>query len=203
MDATNPKLKKWNEAYQSADIANAEPAQVLLENVHLLPESGDALDLACGRAGNAIFLSKKGFNVDAVDISPVVLKSVEQFANQHGLAVSCQCKDVEKEGLSQKKYDVIVVSYFLNCDLFPQILSALKPNGILFYETWSQQKTDDSGPSNPDFRLKAGELLQLSQPLRVLYYREEGKQGDISKGARNTAMIIIQNSKKEGGCASK
>ncbi len=78
----------------------------------------------------------------------------------------------------------------MNRELFPQIVAALKPNGILFYETWSQQRVDDAGPSNSAFRLEAGELLKLSQPLGILFYREEGMQGDTSKGNRNTAMLV-------------
>lgn len=190
--SNNQKLKKWNEAYQNADIASAEPAQILSENAHLLPEKGDALDLACGKAGNAIFLAKRNFKVDAVDISPIVLGALEQFSNQNSLSISCQCRDVESEGLSSKKYDVIVVSYFLNRDLFPQIIESLKPNGLLFYQTWSQKKIDDSGPSNPAFRLQSVELLDLTKALCPLFYREEGEQGDISKGSRNIAMLVAR-----------
>ncbi len=187
------KLKKWNEAYQDVDITSAKPAQVLVENTYLLPKNGDALDLACGRAGNAIFLSKCGFNVDAIDISPVVLASVDKFVDQQNLSITCERRDVEEEGLKEKKYDVIVVSYFLNRELLPQIVKSLKPEGLLFYETWSQQKVDDSGPSNPVFRLKAGELLELTASLRTLFYREEGNSGDCSRGHRNSAMLVAKN----------
>jgi len=187
------KLKKWNDAYQDADISSAKPAQVLVENLHLLPQKGHALDLACGRAGNAILLAKYGFNVDAVDISPIVLKSVDEFVAQQSLSVYCKCRDVEKEGLLKKQYDVVVVSYFLNRALFPQIIRALRPNGLLLYETWSQQKIDDTGPKNPDFRLKSGELLDLTPTLRPIFYREEGASGNILKGFRNVAMIVAQN----------
>ena len=187
------KLDKWNEAYQDADISSAKPAQVLIENNHLLPRKGEALDLACGRAGNAIFLAKHGFDVDAVDISPVVLSSIEQYVTQHDLPVACICQDIENDGLLKKQYDVIVVSYFLNRALFPQITRALKPDGLLFYETWSQQKVDDSGPKNPDFRLKATELLELTPTLRPLFYREESDNGDVLKGSRNIAMLVTQN----------
>ena len=187
------KLKKWNEAYQGVDITSARPAQILVENTHLLPKTGDALDLACGRAGNAIFLSQHGFNVDAVDISPVVLTSIEEFVAQHDLSITCEKRDIEEEGLKEKKYDVIAVSYFLSRELFPQLIKSLKPNGLLFYETWSQEKVDDSGPSNPAFRLKAGELFDLTAPLRILFYREEGDSGDCSKGHRNTAMLVAKN----------
>jgi len=190
----NPKLKKWNQAYQAADISSAKVAQVLSENTHLLPQTGDALDLACGRAGNAIFLARKGFEVDAMDISPVVLEQVQAFANQQELAINCVERDVETQGLTdQKKYDVIVVSYFLSRDLFPQIINALKPNGLLYYQTWSQLSTDDTkGPSNPAFRIESGELLKLCSKTRIIYYSENGLLGNIHQGIRNEALIISQ-----------
>lgn len=193
MPTIKTPLKKWNDAYKHAEIATAKPAQVLSENAHLLPKKGSALDLACGRAGNAIFLAKQGFNVDAVDISPNVLENLESFVKQQSLAISCECRDIESKGLSEKKYDVIVVSYFLNRELFPQIIKALKPCGLLFYETWSQEKVNDSGPSNPEYRLQARELLNISHALRPLIYREEGDQGSITKGTRNTAMLVAKN----------
>ena len=190
------KEKKWNAAYQDADYASALPAQVLSENSYLLPQfsqqQGNALDLACGRAGNAQFLAKRNFSVDAVDISSVVLEGLQSYVEQQDLSITCILRDIEKEGLSEKQYDVIVVSYFLNRELFPQILNALKPNGLLYYQTWSQLSVDDSGPRNPDFRLKAGELLQLTTSLQTLYYQEDGKQGDISKGLRNEALLIAK-----------
>ena len=189
------KLNKWNDAYQQADIANAKAAQVIKDHVYLLSESGShALDLACGRAGNAILLASLGYKVDAVDFSPVVLDQVEQFAKVHNLSINCQLRDIENDGLTSQKYDVIVVSYFLNRKLFPQIIKALNPDGLLFYQTWSQLRCDDSGPGNMAFRLETGELLQLTAPLRTVFYEENGQLGDTSKGLRNEAMLIAQNS---------
>ena len=190
----SPVLEKWNEAYQDADISLAVAAQVLSENGHLLPQTGDALDLACGRGGNTLFLAKKGFQVDALDISNVVLGYIRDFIRDKSIHVNCVNRDVEKQGLLEhKKYDVIVVSYFLNRDLFPQIINALKPNGLLYYQTWSQLSTDKTkGPSNPDFRLASGELLKLCSALRIIYYRENGLLGDIQQGIRNEALLIGQ-----------
>ena len=59
------KKKKWDQAYQQADYSSAAAATVLRDNAYLLPVSGGcALDLACGRAGNAQLLAKSGFAVD-------------------------------------------------------------------------------------------------------------------------------------------
>lgn len=202
------KSKKWDEAYQVADIASATPASVLNNYSFLLPEGGDALDLACGRAGNALFLASlpdHDFMVDAVDYSHNVIDALTSYVNRQQLPINPILRDIEKDGLQQggasyagkkykaaKKYDVITVSYFLNRSLFPQIINALKPDGLLFYQTWSQEKVDNSGPSNPDFRLKKGELLSLCTGMTPLLYKEFGNIGNIDQGLRNEALIIAK-----------
>ncbi len=195
------KKQKWNDAYKGADFSTAAAASVLIENAHLLPTSDvkplNALDLACGRAGNSQLLSKLGFAVDAVDISSVVIEGLENLVAQGNLNIECILRDVESTsndgGLPDKKYDVIVVSYFLNRELFPQIKTALKPNGLLFYQTWSQLRVDEVGPNNPNFRLASGELLELCDGLKPVLYRENGLEGELTKGLRNEAMIIAKN----------
>ena len=190
------KKKKWDQAYQQADFSSAKVATVLSDNAYLLPIlGGDALDLACGRAGNAQFLAKNGFTVDAIDISSVVLDGLASYSLENKLQIDAFLRDVESDGMPEKKYDVIVVSYFLNRELFPQILGSLKPGGLLFYQTWSQLKVSDAGPSNPDFRLKAGELLDLCSSLQIILYRENGELGKTDTGLRNEAMIIAQKPK--------
>ncbi len=186
------KRQKWDDAYRDADYSGATAAQVLTDNLHLLPVEGDALDLACGRAGNAQLLAQQDLNVDAVDFSTILLEGLSSFVKEQRLNINCIQRDIESDGLSDKKYDVIVVSYFLNRELFSEIIDALKPNGLLFYQTWSQLAVDDSGPGNPKFRLEAGELLKLCASMRVLLYSENGRQGKVTRGLRNEALIIAQ-----------
>lgn len=57
-----------------ADYAQLQPSQVLLDNSHLLPASGRALDLACGLGANALYLAKRGMTTSAWDLSPVQLR---------------------------------------------------------------------------------------------------------------------------------
>lgn len=207
MVAISDKKAKWNEAYGDADIASALPALVLAENDFLLPQTGgDALDLACGRAGNAQFLAGapllagaqllngKGFDVDALDNSEVVLKHLSLFVEETQLSINPVLRDVEAEGLTSKKYDVIVVSYFLCRELFPQIINQLKPNGLLFYQTWATpcEGLQAAGPKSQKFRLQDGELLSLCAPLKTLFYKENKSLGDPTRGLRNEAMIVAQ-----------
>ena len=186
---SNQKLKKWNECYQEADISTATAATILQQNTHLLPPTGQALDLACGRAGNAQLLSQYGFKVDAFDFSNNVINALKQHKNT---AINPKVWDSETDSLRTDYYDVIVVSYFLQRNLFPNIIKALKTGGLLFYQTWSQQCIDTSGPKNPNFRLQQGELLSLCTGLRIVLYREEGQLGNLEQGNRNEAWLIAE-----------
>ena len=94
--------------------------------------------------------------------------------------------------MAEQHYHIIIVSYFLQRDLFPSLINALKTGGLLFYQTWSQQCIDQSGPRNPDFRLQQGELLSLCAKMRIMFYREEGAQGNPQQGVRNQAWVIAE-----------
>lgn len=185
----NATLKKWEDCYKDADIATATPASVLENNVHLLSHHGQALDLACGRAGNAQLLATKNFQVDAFDLSPNVINALKQYDQT---SINPQVWNSEEDTLKISYYDVIVVSYFLQRDLFPTIIQALKPKGLLFYQTWSQESVDSSGPRNPNFRLRQGELLSHCNGMRIILYQEEGNTGDVNLGNRNEACLIAQ-----------
>jgi tellurite methyltransferase len=63
---------------------------------------------------------------------------------------------------------------------------------LVFYQTFTREKSADCGPSNPAYLLEENELLRLFSGLRILAYREEGNVGDVAQGFRNEAMIVAQ-----------
>lgn len=181
--------EKWNARYRQ-DSGEPQAARVLRDYQHLLPTDGQALDMACGRGGNAILLARHGLQVDAWDISDVAMETLAAYAADSGLPVHARIHDVEKAPPAAACYDVVVVSYFLDRRLFPALLDALRPGGLLFYQTFLQSKVSGRGPRNPDYRLGDQELLRLSAGLDVLVYREEGCVGDVSKGFRDEVMYV-------------
>ncbi|CAG6391238.1 class I SAM-dependent methyltransferase [Streptomyces cocklensis] len=54
---------------------------------------GRALDLGCGPGRNALFLASHGFEVDAVDLSPVAVAWAEDRAREAGAGVRFLCGD--------------------------------------------------------------------------------------------------------------
>ena len=169
-----------------------EPCEVLAAHSHLLPTQGDALDLACGRGGNALYLAARGLSTRAWDISPVAIQSLSDVASRNGLPLMAEQRDVTADPPASGSFDIIVVSRFLDRTLAPAICAALRRGGLLFYQTFIREKTTDTGPNNPAYRLEANELLRLFKPLHLIYYHEEGNVGDTSQGFRNEAMLVAQ-----------
>ena len=179
----------WDARYAKNNNA-PQACQVLCEFSHLLPSQGYALDLASGMGGNALLLAECGLLTSAWDLSPVGITKLNDAATRQSLTVDAQTRDIISKPPEKNSFDVMVVSYFLERALFPTLLAALKPSGLLFYETFVRDKSEGIGPSNPDYLLAQNELLQLCDGLVIRAYREEGMIGNIGAGTRNVALLV-------------
>jgi tellurite methyltransferase len=179
----------WDQRHREAE-GPGDVASVVKENLHLLPAGGTALDLACGRGANALLLAERGFRVAAWDQSPVAIERLRQSASEKGFQIDSEVRDVVAHPPLQERFDLIVVSFFLERVLAPTLIGALRPGGVLFYQTYSKDAVSGEGPKNPLYRLDDNELLTLFSPLKVRFYREEGKVGNTAGGDRNLAMFI-------------
>lgn len=183
---------RWDKIYTDAVLAG-KVVDVLRDNVHLLSRAGRSLDVACGLGANALFLAHFGLTSHAWDISPVAVEKLSELAQTQGVTVHAQARDIVANPPDSASFELIVVSNFLDRALFPSLINALTPGGLLFYQTYSRLRVNDAGPRNEAYRLAANELLSLCHPpLHVVIYREEGSLGDVSKGLRNMAHIVAQ-----------
>lgn len=182
---------KWDRIY-SQKIAPPSAATVLEQNQHLLPKQGVALDLACGQGGNALLLAEAGLSTSAWDLSSVAIDQLIGNAESRSLAIDIQQRDVIQLPPEPNSVDVLVVSFFLDRELCPALLSALRPSGLLFYQTYCQKKVSEQGPRNPDFLLAENELLALFSPMKIRVYREEALLGQTDKGWRNQALLVAE-----------
>ena len=189
----NDKTKeKWDKNYDSCSSNYPSPAEVLRQNQHLLPTQGTALDLACGRGANAICLAENGLSVSAWDISASALEHLSNQALKKHLKIEFESRDITEHPPEKNSFDVIAVSNFLERELIGDIRNAIKPDGLIFYQTFIIDKVSNVGPSNPDYLLEKNELLNLFNDWNIIYYKEEGSAGRVNEGFRNQAMIIAQ-----------
>jgi tellurite methyltransferase len=181
--------ERWDTRYAAAQALTA-PAPVLQENLHLLPTTGNALDLAGGISGNALLLASHGLATSVWDCSAVALTLQQKEAQRAGLSVVTEQRDCEQHPPEAETFDVICVAHFLHRPSCPALVDALKPGGVVFYQTFTREKLSAEGPSSNHFLLQPGELLSLFSGLTVHYYRENGLCGKLKQGDRNRACYI-------------
>jgi rhodanese-related sulfurtransferase len=157
----------------------AGPSAWLVQNADLLPRGGRALDLACGKGRHALLLGAAGFPVRGVDRDPARIEFLRATAERLGLPVEADVIDLEtaETDLGREVFDIILGFHYLHRPLFPVIFRALRPGGVLLYETFTVEQAGRGEPKNPDFLLRPGELLTLVAPLEVLRRREGDFEG--------------------------
>jgi SAM-dependent methyltransferase len=142
--------------------------------------TGEVLDLACGGGRHARLLATLGHQVLAVDRDAAAL---ERAAGDNIRTLQA---DLEAAGHGQSwpaslfeadRYAGIVVTNYLHRPLFPIIFSSLAAGGVLIYETFARGNEHFGKPSNPDFLLAPGELLDVvrdhaGQGLRVIAFED-------------------------------
>ncbi|MFQ5451781.1 MAG: class I SAM-dependent methyltransferase [Nitrospinaceae bacterium] len=164
--------EKWNSKYQAPEyISGREPCEWLRENSELLTGQGKALDIATGEGRNAVYAASLGYDVLAVDISEVGIQKALALAKEKKTVIRTRIVDLDNYRLEGEGFDLIMCFNFLDRKLFPGIRKALKPGGLLFYETFTVDYLKYSGFKR-EWVLETNELLRAFQELRILRYRE-------------------------------
>ena len=172
----------WNRKYSEGSHSSLEPDPLLLdayEEFLARRAPGIALDVAGGVGRHAIWLARRGWRIKLLDISEVGVDLALKNAGR-GLGsaaeslITAEVQDLNSaRDLGRQEYDLVLVFYYLQRELFPVLISALKPGGILIYKTYTtEQRRFNSGPSHPMFLLERNELLRAFQALRILHYHE-------------------------------
>lgn len=178
----------------------ATPARFLTQQLHRLPK-GRSLDVAAGSGRNALYLASHGFQVDALDRDEQALATLAAAAKQKNLPnLHVQTVDLERTTddrpeFPKNTYDVILVFFYLHRPLSPWLIEALKPNGVLIYETFTiDNYFRHHHPRRWEFCLAQNELLRLTSDLRVLSYDEGEHEGGHGFGPTFTAQLVAKKS---------
>lgn len=178
----------WNRKYREKSHSSLEPDPLLVRAyAEFLSDQppGLALDLAGGVGRHSLWLAQRRWRVKLVDVSEVGI----ELAKENAARVLCpagtdsfvttEVADLNSShNLGSELYDLVLVFFYLQRELFPALISALKPGGLLIYKTYTTEQQRftgghfKSGPSHPMFLLQANELLRAFEPMRILHYHE-------------------------------
>jgi tellurite methyltransferase len=180
----------WDERYSNRRESERGPAGFLVRHVDLLPGRGRALDVAMGTGRNALYLASLGYEVTGIDISPLAVERCRRAAEERGLRIEAICANLESYPLLRETYSLVLNLYYLQRELCPRLVEALRPGGVLVFETFTlQQRQFDWGPREDGFLLRPGELRELFPELEVLAYREETEEED-ERGTKAVAGLV-------------
>jgi SAM-dependent methyltransferase len=127
---------------------------------------GTILDVACGGGRHSRLFLDRSIQVVAVDREPQSIPGA-RFVQA----------DLERGNawpFPGERFSGIVVTNYLHRPLFPQLLASLAPDGVLIFETFMQGNERFGKPSNPEFLLRPGELLDAFRALRLRAF-EQGR----------------------------
>ena len=160
----------------------------MVENVNILPK-GRVFDVAMGSGRNAVYLAKRDFVVEGVDISGEAIKEALELAKQEGVKISAQVADLEGNyRIKPHAYEVIICFNYLQRSLIPQIKGGLRKGGMVVYETFTVDHAHFRRLKNPAHLLEHNELLDMFRDFRCHRYWE----GIVEADQKAIASIIAE-----------
>jgi tellurite methyltransferase len=134
-----------------------------------------ALDVAMGRGRHAVPLARAGFRTFGVDVRLDAVRDAVAAVAAEGARLQAWCADLTQHPLPVARFDLLLVSRYLQRDLFEPLQRSAKPGGVVVYETFTTaQRALGFGPRSPDHLLDEGELRArfAVDGWTVMFYEE-------------------------------
>ena len=186
---------RWDLKYEEGLPSLTEPDPFFIAAYQKFVEphfqtAGLALDLAGGLGRHALWLASRNWKVTVVDISDVAIRKLSQAALDRTVELTLQVQDASEYQFESSRFDLIVLFYHFDRSIFPTLLSALKPDGLLICKmalNWSADAKTASGAPDP---LRRDELPSLVPEMQVLYHHERPVRD------RGVAELVGRKAKK-------
>jgi SAM-dependent methyltransferase len=183
-DSVNSKKALWDRKYEQGLPSLTEPDPFFLSAyekfaVHSFPSCGAALDIAAGLGRHSLWLAARNWRVSAVDVSKVAIDSLRNASGLLNIPLNLFELDAAEYTFQPASFDLVLLFYHLDRDLFPKIISALRPGGLLICKMAIDWNGEPRSPEESPGPLAKMELGSLVSDMRVLSYHERpvGRRG--------------------------
>jgi SAM-dependent methyltransferase len=176
-DQSEDQKSRWDNKYEQGLPSLTEPDPFFISAYERfvnpsLPKAGMALDLAGGLGRHALWLASRNWQVTVVDLSDVAIRKLSQSALEQNIKLDLLVGDASDYKFEPARFDLILLFYHLDRSLFPKIVFALKPGGLLICKMSLRWKSDGMSTAAGTSPLEKNELPTLIPDLHILHHRE-------------------------------
>lgn len=145
----------WDQRYSDEGFAyGTAPNDFLKSEYSRIPAGGRVLCLAEGEGRNAVYLARQGYQVTAVDLSPVGLQKAQTLASENGVEITTVVSDLADYELGHEVWDGIVsiaahVPLELRVQLHGQVVHSLTDGGVFILEAYTERHLEMEGAGGP------------------------------------------------------
>lgn len=190
-------LKGYNWAIDPSPHLN--PIDNCIYLAHKWRESGysDLLDLGAGLGRNAIYFSRQGFNVTAIDISDYGVQYLKTWAAKENLPINAEVGDMLSLHYPNQTFDCIfayhVISHTDSIGIkktIAEIERVLKPNGEVYLSFCSKESTEFI--ENRSYKLDKNTLISQDELEKgIPHFYADLK--DIKELLANFKIVLIKH----------
>lgn len=167
----------------------------------LVATGSRVLDLAAGRGRHSAWFLGQSHHVTALDRNIDSLETLKG-AMDSGMRSRFEIIEADLENgarwpLADRRFNAVVVVNYLHRPLWPSILGAIEPGGFLIYETFAVGQEALGKPSNPNFLLRPGELLEVVRDHLQIVAFEQGLVGTERGQAVKQRLAAINDQRPQ------
>lgn len=159
----------------------------------LVPQ-GPVLDLACGKGRHGRYFLGLGYPVTFIDkdisgVADLFSQDKSPYSNANTQLIKHNLENNSPWPFHPNQFSGIVVTNYLYRPLLSQLITTLKPGGIIIYKTFAKGNEQFGKPKNPDFLLQENELRTVfnKQFQEIAFF-----QGQEMNPDRITQAICVQ-----------
>lgn len=170
--------KMWDSRFDVKEFIFGESPNEYLSNIapKYLKPNQNILCVADGEGRNSVWLASQGLNVDAFDFSEIAINKAKGLALRNQVHVNFQVNDCESWNWKNSFYDAVAAIFIQFASpaerevLFANMISALKPGGVLILQGYTPKQLEykTGGPSDINYLYTEILLKELLSGLEIL-----------------------------------
>lgn len=190
----------WNSRYSEQEFAYGTEPNAFLKKQLEKEKPGKALFLGEGEGRNAVYASKLGWQVDAVDFSSSAKVKALKLAEENKVTITYEVCDLNDYMFKETYYDLVVMIFVhlpldLRSKVFNKSIQSLKQNGKMIIEAFAKDQINNTsgGPSSLDLLYSENDILDLVQEMKTILIESkvvELEEGEHHKGKADVVRYV-------------